>query len=226
MTTTPDPVKALRAALTEKLHINLRTNPVKVALDGDSILMEGFVERISQKKRALFMAMGMEGVKGVIDRLRVRPSARMSDAEVKKHVEDAFAGESTLSGMGLSAEVRGGVVDIEGSVPSLSHKRLAGALAWWVPGSTDVINSIEVDPPEEDSGDEVAEALGLVLEKDRLVDATAITITVKDWVATLGGLAGSEAERNAAEDDAWYIWGVNDVVNNIKVEAAGIHQLP
>ena len=91
-------------------------------------------------------------------------------------------------------------------------------LAWWVPGSTDVINSLEVDPPEEDSDDEIADAVAAVFEKDRLVDESSLKARVKDWAVTLEGIAFSEGEKKAAEDDAWYVWGVNDVVNNIRVE--------
>jgi len=36
----------------------------------------------------------------------------------------------------IYSTVEDGVVTLNGRVPSLSHKRLAGALAWWNPGST------------------------------------------------------------------------------------------
>jgi len=64
--------------------------------------------------------------------------------------------------------VEDGVVTLDGRVSSLSHKSLAGALAWWVPGSRDVINGIEVAPPQEISDSEITEAVRLVLEKDPL----------------------------------------------------------
>ena len=51
---------------------------------------------------------------------------------------------------------------------SLSHsKRLAGVLAWWVPGTRDVVNGLEVVPIREDSDDEIAEAVNLVEKKTR-----------------------------------------------------------
>ena len=214
-----DPVKELKAALTDELHIDLRKNPIHCGMESLSLLIEGTVERVSQKKRALLKAMVLAGSEGVIDRLKVRPASAMSDAEIMKHLLDALDGEPTLKSCGVKVEVRDGVVDLEGEVSSLSHKRLAGVLAWWVPGSVDVINSIEVVPFEEDSDDEVVDALMLVLEKDTLVDASSIRTTASNWVVTLNGVARSEIEKEAAEDDAWYVWGVNAVINNIKVEA-------
>lgn len=220
-----DPVKALKAALTDKLHIDTASNPLYVRMDGESIVIDGMVERISQKKRALYIAMGLAGPSGVVDRLKVRPSAHMTDEEIKEHMEDAIDGESALQLSKINIEVRDGVMDIEGTVGSLSHKRLAGVLAWWIPGSKDVINSLEVVPPEDDTDDEIADALRMVLDKDRLVDAPSVSISVKDWIVTLGGVACNDTEKEAAEDDAWYIWGVNEVVNNMTVRA-GAHPIP
>jgi osmotically-inducible protein OsmY len=212
-----DTVKTLRAALTDKLHIDLRKNPIDIKMEGDAVVTEGTVERVAIKKRALFIAMGLEGTSGVIDRLRVRPAKQMTDKEIEDHLYAALSEEPTLDPGLITVQVTDGVVDLEGQVGSLSHKRLCGVLAWWVPGSMEVINSLEVFPPEEDSPDEINDALRIVLEKDHLVDASTITSSTKDWVVTLSGSVRSEAERDAAEDDAWYIWGVNDVANNIKV---------
>jgi osmotically-inducible protein OsmY len=215
--TEKDPVKTLRAALTDKLHIDPRKNPMEIRMEGDAVVIEGIVDRVALKKRTLLIAMGLEGTSGVVDRLRVRPAKKMTDKEIKDHLYMALCGEPTIDSSLITAEVRDGVVDLEGQVGSLTHQRLCGVLAWWVPGSTDVINSLEVVPPEEDSPEEVKDALRIVLEKDRLVDASSICSSTKDWVVTLWGSVRSAAERDVAEDDAWYIWGVNDVENNIKV---------
>src|SRR3989338_4313930 len=153
-----DPVKALKAAITEKLHIDPRKTHLEVRLEKEALAIDGTVDTIALKKKALLVAMETEGVAGVVDRLRVRPSMRMTDAEIKKHFLDAVDSEPVFAGLKIKAEVANGVVDIEGAVPSLTHKRLAGVFAWWVPGSLDVINSLEVAPPEEDNGDEIKDA--------------------------------------------------------------------
>lgn len=223
-----DPIKDLKAALTDKLHIDLRQNPIRCWMEDDSIVIEGVVDSIALKKRALFFAMGLKGSSGIVDRLRVRPSMRMSDGEIKKHMYDALAEETTLAGSGIKVEVTDGVVDLEGVVGSLSHKRFAGVLAWWIPGSMDVINSLEVSPSQPDTGDDINEILRIALEKDRLVNPGTITVSTQDYVVTLNGITCSEDEKQAAEDDAWYIWGVNDVINNLRVEpqSFGVHHIP
>ena len=59
----------------------------------------------------------------------------------------------------INVEVANGVVTLNGEVPSLTHKRLVGVLAWWVPGSRDVINGLEEVPPEQDNDDELIDAV-------------------------------------------------------------------
>ncbi|MEK6791271.1 MAG: BON domain-containing protein [Deltaproteobacteria bacterium] len=211
-------IRALKAGLTGKAHIDLQRNPLKLKLDAGSIIIEGVVDSIAQKRRALLYAMTLEGVEGVVDRLFVAPAMPMSDADIKRHFYDAMHFEAALQGCDINIEVRQSIIDIEGAVRSLSHKRLAGALAWWVPGSMEVINSLEVEPPEDDSDDELVDGLRLVLEKDVLVKNSSLSVSALDSVVTLSGVVSSDAVKDAAENDCWYVWGVNDVINNLRVE--------
>lgn len=103
---------------------------------------------------------------------------------------------------------------------SLSHKRLVGVLAWWTPGCRDVINSLEVDPPEEDNDGEIVDALGLVYEIDPVVRHDQITVSCHGGVVSLSGAVGTEEERRRAEFDAWALFAVDEVVNAIEVRAA------
>ena len=107
---------------------------------------------------------------------------------------------------------------LNGAVSSLSAKRLAGVLAWLVPGSRDVVNGIEVSPFEEDNDDEVVDAVRLALEKDPFVNASQIKVGSKNYTVTLDGLVKNAAQRQMAEADAWYIFRVDRVVNQLRVE--------
>ena len=72
-------------------------------------------------------------------------------------------------------------------------------------------------PPQIDNDDEVADALRLVLEKDPLIHADQVGIHVHNKSVTLTGLVGNKEERKMAELDAWYLFGVNQVINEIIV---------
>jgi osmotically-inducible protein OsmY len=127
------------------------------------------------------------------------------------------AGGEDASG-DLLVAVKDGVVTLDGWVISLSHKRIAGVLAWWVPGCRDVVDALEVLPPEQDNDDEVSDALSLVLEMDPMIPHPGqIRILTRNYVVTLEGLAGSEAEKTRAEQDAWCLFAVDRVINHLAV---------
>jgi len=131
---------------------------------------------------------------------------------LQKIIDDDASGD-------ILAAVEAGVVTLDGWVISLSHKRLAGVLAWWTPGCRDVVNALEVVPPEQDGDDEISDALLLVLEMDPLIlHSGRIRIQTQDGVVTLQGLVRSQAEKERAEQDAWCLFAVDNVINRIAVD--------
>lgn len=223
-------------------RIELHNHPLRISFDpDDTLILEGELPGIAAKKLALRHAAAVSGVLAIVDRLRVTPSRRMGDGEIRDHVRDALAEEPALDQCGIRTEQSGGhwhvfreaaatprcsidvavedgVVTLNGQVSSLSQKRLAGVLAWWVPGSRDVINGLEVAPVQEDSDDEITEAVKLVLEKDPLANASWIRIRTRNAVVALEGLVANESEKEMAETDAWYVIGVDRVDNHLECE--------
>ncbi|WP_165374523.1 MULTISPECIES: BON domain-containing protein [Sorangium] len=221
-----------------RLGFDLHRYPVRLEYLDGVLAMEGELPDVAAKKRALERGAALPEVRWVADRLRVEPSVGMSDAEVLDHLRDVLLSEPTFDECtvrvrrggaldvfrepprprgALEVAVDEGVVRLEGAVPSLSHKRLAGVLCWWAPGTRDVVNALEVDAPEEDNDDEISDAVRIVLEKDPLLDASEIGVSTERSRVTLRGLVASEEQRRIAEHDAWYVFGVNDVSNEIEV---------
>lgn len=231
-------VKNVRAALEQEPRIGFHRCPIEVFCSEGILTLVGEVDDVVAKKLALEMAGAVQGVSGIIDRLRVVPANLMADGAIRDHVCDLFlqepvfynynframvkgemisVREGPLDSAGeIEVEVDGGVVTLNGWAGSLSHKRLAGVLAWWVPGSRDVVNGMEVVPPMADNDDEVVDAVRIVLEKDPFVNASRIRVSCSDYVVTLDGEVAMPKEREMAEADAWYVFRVNRVVNNIK----------
>ena len=230
---------SVRAALSSEPRLDLHSFPVSMDFEDGSLTLEGEVESVAAKKLALEAAVALPEVTGVIDRLRVVPAEQMGDGQIRQLVRDSLLQEPVFERYAIGevnkgeivtlreppierrgwieVEVIDGVVTLNGEVLGLEEKRLAGVLAWWVPGSRDVINGLAVEPPEEDSFDLIAEGVRLALEKDPFVDASQLRIGVRGSVVTLAGLLPNEAERHMAECDAWYVFGVDKVINNIEV---------
>lgn len=233
-------LKQIQSVFECEPRIDLHRYPIHVSCRDSTVILEGEVGNIAAKKLALKLAAAVEGVHSLVDKLHVIPTERKGDGAIRDTVCNFLLGEPVLQNCGLKAlskgraetlrEVTGdpsgaieisvadGVVALAGRVISLSHKRLAGVLVWWVPGCRDVVNRLEVVPPEQDNDDEIGDALRLALEKDPLVHADQIRASVRNRVVTLEGYVVTKEEMKMAEWDAWYLFGVEEVVNSIEVQ--------
>jgi osmotically-inducible protein OsmY len=230
--------KALAAMHSEpRIGPHFKPTRLDIAEDGTATI-EAEVENVAVKRLALERLAGTRGITAVVDRLRVQPAEPKSDAGVLDDLRKAFYDEPSFRQLALKEredgrvnlvreafedhrgeielEVHDGVVILNGSVPGLATKRLAGVLAWWVPGSRDVVNGIAVEPPEEDAPIMIEEAVRIALEKDPLVDAGQVRVGVRNRTVRLTGSLPRDA-RDAAEWDAWYVFGVDRVINEIDV---------
>jgi osmotically-inducible protein OsmY len=234
-------LKEVRAALEREPRINLHKCPVQMTCSDGVLTLEGEVEHVAAKKLSMKLAIVVPGVVGIVDRLHVTPSTCMGDGAILDAVRNALLQEPSLMNCSLKlmrkgrletvrdvttepqgvirVSVREGVVLLDDHVTGLTQKRLAGVLAWWVPGSRDVINGMEVIPDQPDSDDELAKAVRIVLKKDPFVDSERIRVTAKQSIVTLEGDAPSAPQKDMAEFDAWYVFGVDKVVNRMDVRS-------
>jgi len=232
---------ALTAIRGEK-RIGPHFKPVHFDIDVDgTATIEAEVDNVAIKRLALERLAATKGVSAVIDRLRVKPAQAMSDDGILDHLRKAYYDEPSFYELALKereggklklvrdafetargvieTEVKDGVIVLNGRVPSLAAKQLAGVIAWWVPGARDVVNGIAVEPPEEDAPIAIEEAVRVVLDKDPFVDASQVRVGVRHRTVRLTGAVHSQEARDAAEWDAWYVFGVDDVVNELEVIA-------
>ena len=239
MTGREEILKRAFAALEQEPRVGLHRRPLEVAVNESVVTVTGEVDDVAAKKLALELVGAVPGVSAIVDRLRVIPAEPMEDGDIRDHIFDTLAQEQAFDDYTVTGTARGtpasvreaprttmgtieidvadGVATLNGQVGSLSHKRLAGVLAWWVPGNRDVVNGLEVVPPMEDNDDEVVDAVRLALEKDPFVNASQIRVRCRDYVVTLDGEVPRKNEKEMAEADAWYVFRVNRVVNNITV---------
>lgn len=233
-------MREIRAALEHEPRLNVHRDAIRIDFSNGALTMDGEVGSIVAKRIALEHARSLNGISGTIDRLRVTPGERRGDGAVRDALSAFLLGDTTFQDYLISTQAKGGglrlrdpgsqiqgtieidvengVVTLRGRVGSLSHKRLAGVLAWWSPGCRDVVNELDVTPVEYDHDDEILDALRLVLEKDPLVREHQIRADSRNGVVTLRGLLATQEERKMAELDTWYLFGVRDVINLIAVQ--------
>jgi osmotically-inducible protein OsmY len=214
---------------------------VTISYENEVLTLEGEVQDVAAKKLCMELAIAVPGVTGIVDRLHVTPAVRIGDGAILAAVRDVLLQEPALQDCAVRVRSKGrvetiresaaptsgvielsvndGVVLLDDHVPSLAQKRLAGVLAWWVPGSRDVINGMAVEPHEEDNDEELLDAVRLVLEKDPFVNADQIRVSVKNSVITLEGLVINDVQRQMAQNDAWYVFGVDKVIDMLQMQA-------
>ena len=230
--------KALTAIRSEsRIGPHFKPAHLEIAEDGTATI-DAEVETVAVKRLALERLAGTPGITAVVDRVHVKPAVPKSDDGILDDLRKAFYDEPSFRALAIKEaennhlklvrdafedaygeivfEVHDGVVILNGRVPGLTTKRLAGVLAWWVPGSRDVVNGIAVDPPEEDGPILIEEAVRVALDKDPFVDAEQVRVGVRNRTVRLTGILPRDA-RDAAEWDAWYVFGVDDVINEIEV---------
>jgi osmotically-inducible protein OsmY len=231
--------KQVHAALERESRVNLHRHPVRIASADGTVTLEGEVADVAAKQLALQLARAVQGVRSVVDRLRVAPGERRGDGAVRDSAARLLLQQPELRGCSLNVRtnerievlhrvaenpageiqlsVTDGVVVLEGHVISQSHRRFAGAVAWWTPGRRDVINALEVRPAYEDRDDEVAEVMRLVLEADPELDADQIRTNCNGKVVFLDGTVPNDQQKRRAEQDAWSLAAIRGVVNRLEI---------
>lgn len=237
---------AIRSAFRAEPRLGPSFALTRIDQDRDgAVILEGEVRTLAQKKLALLAAARVTPASaGIVDRIRRVPEADLGDRTLRARLREMFAQDrdfadidvrediavggtrtvfAPVAGAGgeargrIDIEVESGIVTLNGFVPTLVRKRLAGAMAWSLDGVREVINGLVVRPAEEDGPDQLEEAVRVVLERDHALDAAQVKAGVRKAVVRLTGLVRSEAQRMAAEEDAWSVFGVDDVINEIEV---------
>jgi osmotically-inducible protein OsmY len=239
--------EVLRQSLVQHLtsdgRLGFERLPFRVSWGEGGLALDGEVSSIAVKRRTIERAASHPSVGSVVDRLRVTPATWMSDSTIREYVVDSLIEEAALPAETVirkrvrggfetvqasnrargevTVSVEDGVVTLAGELPTRAHKRLAGVLAWWVPGTRDVVDALGVAMGAPDDDAEITAAVHTALEKDPSLDAEQIRVVTEQGVVTLSGLVWSRHEREIAENDAWFVFGVADVVNALQVAELG-----
>src|SRR3989304_7357562 len=76
-------VRQVHGLLEYEPRINLHRYPIKIDFADGAVVLEGEVENIAAKKLALELAASVNGIRGVVDRLRIAPAERRGDGAIR-----------------------------------------------------------------------------------------------------------------------------------------------
>jgi len=161
-------------------------------------------------------------------------SKRIAEEIVEKMREEMRRGK--LRGFGVDVEVDKGVVTLKGRVSAPEQRDLALGIARKVAGATKVIDNLKVqseaqpEPQPEQapvaslpSSDDIAREVISRLKHQKQTGGLkkfGIDVSVEGGVVWMSGHVASEQQRLLALDQARYVRGVKQVVNDISIKVA------
>lgn len=202
------------AALEQALLRRLDADPalgagVDAHVQDGVVTLTGRSRHLLDKCRAVEIAGGLRGVRSVVERIALVPTAQ-SDRTLEKEVAQALALDPAVELRKLAVRARNGTVTLTGTADSWAERQLAEAAAAAVRGVHAVDNAIEVDWKVTRSDAEILEDIADRLKMDARLDDGLVRVAVEDGAVTLSGGVGSLAEKTIAWRDAW-VAGVRTV---------------
>jgi osmotically-inducible protein OsmY len=191
---------------------------VDVGVDHGQVTLTGVVDALRAKNAAAEDARNTAGVWLVVNNIKVRPTATLTDSEIQSRVEAALLRDAVVERHDLSATVRNHKVYLYGTVDSYYEKVRAEDVAASVQGVADVEDNLVVDYQWIwKSDDDIAKDIENEYFWSVLIDPDDITVSVKDGVATLSGVVRDWQEYKAAVENAFDA-GAREVKSNLQIE--------
>ena len=135
-----------RAAEAVKAELGL-PKTISIEIKNGRTTLEGEVERYSERREAERAISTLPGIKQVVNRIRMRPSAESvstSVDDIRQRITDGLVRLAELDGRGVRVQLRDSHIVLEGTVHSIFEASQAEELAWNVPGVVEVENRLEI----------------------------------------------------------------------------------
>jgi len=139
------------------------------------------------------------------------------DQQILQDIHDALAWDERIDPCDVAIDVNNGVVTLSGTVRTYSEKTVAVEDSWKIKGVKKVIDRVTVSPEKLRLDADIAEDVFNLLNGDNRLDAKKVVVRVAGGIVELSGVVAALAEKEAAEEDAWFTPGVVDVVNDVQV---------
>jgi osmotically-inducible protein OsmY len=141
----PDPIIARDVVAAIRFEFPHVEEDIRVVVKDGWVTLEGEVEWNYVRERAEAALRRVKGIKGITNLIRLKP--RTEPIELKRKIEEALERIANLDESGISVEVYGSTVILEGTVPSWWDRKQAERAAWAAPGVQKVENRLLIKPP-------------------------------------------------------------------------------
>ena len=137
-----DPDIAKDALHAMQANVKVPDEQINLSVKNGFIYLEGGVDWNYQKRAAESAVKYLNGVKGVINHIDVKPNG--TTEQIKENIENALSRLAEIDARRIKVIVREGVVSLFGNVRSWSGRQEVERMAWAAPGVSVVENHINV----------------------------------------------------------------------------------
>jgi osmotically-inducible protein OsmY len=209
----------LRADIQAELEFEPSLNAVGIGVavkDGVATLT-GSVTSYAQKVAAERAASRVKGVRAVAEEIEVRLpfDVKHGDAEIAGRAANVLAWSVFLPANTAHVKVEKGWVTLTGDVDWQYLKQSAESAVRRLAGVIGVINLIKIRPNV--SAGDVQARIAQAYRRNAELESSGIKVSVDGGKITLSGKVNAWHERRAAENAAWGISSVTEVVDNLVV---------
>jgi osmotically-inducible protein OsmY len=234
----------LTASLKTALALNrhLKNTRIEVSVHDGLVDLSGAVGTDIQKQLAGEIAGSIKNVGAVDNNLVVSkmPSLDeegpertlgelLDDLTIEASVNTAFMLNENVSARRIGVRSQGGNVTLTGTVGSLAEADLARKIAEDVEGVVSVNLELDVEGEMEEAGERsviekvddarVVTQVRAALMVNRYIDSTEIEVSSREGIVTLAGIVRNGAEKDLAHRITEDCWGVQGVVNELRVKS-------
>ena len=191
---------------------------IGVAVDDGVVTLSGHVSSYAEKQAVERAVQRVKGVRAIAQEIEVRyPSdKKTADDEIAKRAVDILRWHAMIPRDAVKVTVQKGWVTLAGEVNWQYQRKAAEEAVLKLSGVTGVINNIALKPTV--STADIKRKIEGALARHAHVEAEGIRVRVTDGnTVVMEGHVDSWDERDAAEDAAWSVAGVQFVDDRLTI---------
>ena len=208
--------QSLRQAVMDELEWEPSINAahIGVTANNGAVTLTGHVDGYTEKWAAERAAGRVNGVKAVVEELKVRyPFETPDDNDIAKSAINALSWDMEVPSNKVTVKVEKGWVTLSGSVDWYFQSSAAEGDVRKLRGVVGVTNTIKIKPRVQ--GSDVKAKIKAAFARNAQIDAGNINVMADGGKVTLTGNVDSWYERNLAENTAWSAPGVTQVEDRL-----------
>ncbi len=190
---------------------------IGIAARDGVVTLSGHVGSVAEKFAAERAVRRVKGVKAIAQDIEIHlpPDKKTADDEIAQRALKMLEWDVLIPRGTIGVEVEHGIITLAGTVEWGYQRDEAERDLLRLGGVKGVVNLVKVRPHVDPA--DVQAHLRAAFERNAELEASGITVAVKDSRVTLGGRVKSWIEREEAERAAWSVPGVTAVEDRIVI---------